>query len=66
MTKKAIEDITGYSNSGIDAAIQNALDKTGAHVCVKVVETCSSHIKDHHRQYHVTLATCGVQATCAK
>ncbi len=54
---KKIGDFTGYSDCGIDEAIQDALDKAGEYAHVEVVETRGSHIKGDHRQYQVTLTT---------
>ncbi|AHE65750.1 dodecin domain-containing protein [Legionella oakridgensis] len=59
MIAKKIGDFTGYSNSGIYDAIQNALEKAGEHVYFEVIETCCSQGGEHDRQYQVTLATFG-------
>lgn len=56
MTRKK-EDFTGYSDSGIDKAMEDALDKAGNPTQVEIVETRGSHINGDNRQYQVTLAT---------
>lgn len=57
MMIKKIGDFTGYSESAIDEAVQDALDKAGEYSRVEVVETRGSHIKGLNRRYQVTLAT---------
>lgn len=57
MITKKIGDFTGHSTSGLDEAIQNALQKAGDHQHFKVVETSCSHAGEHARQYEVTLTT---------
>lgn len=57
MTRIKTGDFTGYSELGIDEAIQDALEKAGDYVRVEVVETRGSQAKGNNRQYHVTLAT---------
>lgn len=57
MTIKKTGDFTGYSDSGIDEAIQDALEKAGDHARIEVVETRGSQTTDDTRQYQVTLAT---------
>ncbi|WP_152571537.1 dodecin domain-containing protein [Legionella norrlandica] len=54
---KSIEDFTGFSESGIDDAIQNALKKAGDPVHFEVIETLSSQGNQSDRQYQVTLKT---------
>ena len=48
-------DFTGYSELGIEEAIQNALDKAGNYERVEIVETRGSQANGDNRQYHVTL-----------
>ncbi len=50
-------EFTGYSDSGIDEAIQDALEKAGDYARVEVVETRGSQTKGSNRRYQVTLAT---------
>lgn len=57
MTRKKVGDFTGYSNSGIDEAIQDALDKAGDYTHIEVVETRGSQVKEDTPQYQVTIAT---------
>lgn len=52
-TKKV--DFIGYSDSGIDEAIQNALQQAGEHTRYEVVETCGSQVGDNKTQYQVTI-----------
>ena len=49
-------DYIGYSESGIDDAIANALSKAGDCKRVEVIETRGSQIGEDQRQYQVTLA----------
>ena len=57
MTKIKAGDFTGYSDAGLDEAIQDALDKAGEYVRVEVIETRGSHLEGEQRQYQVTVAT---------
>lgn len=57
MTKTMSKDFTGYSETGIEEAIQDALNKAGNYVRVEVVETRGSQSKGDSRQYQVTLTT---------
>ncbi|MDI9818958.1 MULTISPECIES: dodecin domain-containing protein [unclassified Legionella] len=50
-------EYTGSSDSGINEAIQNALQKAGEHTRIEVVETRSSHVGDDKRYYQVTVST---------
>ncbi|WP_133128578.1 dodecin domain-containing protein [Legionella nagasakiensis] len=59
MITKKIGDFTGYSDSGIYEAVQNALEKAGEHAHFEVVETCCSQGGENDRQYQVTLTTFG-------
>ncbi len=54
---KSIEDFTGFSESGIDDAIQNALKKAGNPTHFEVVETLGSQDRQSDRRYQVTLKT---------
>lgn len=54
---KSIEDFTGFSESGIDDAIQKALKKAGDPAHFEVVETLGSQGSQSDRQYQVTLKT---------
>ncbi|AGH55199.1 TPA: dodecin domain-containing protein [Legionella pneumophila] len=54
---KSIEDFTGFSESGIDDAIQNALKKAGNPTHFEVVETLGSQDSQSDRRYQVTLKT---------
>ncbi len=49
-------DYTGYSNTGINEAIKDALEKAGKTKKVAVIETRGSQIKGEKRHYQVTLA----------
>lgn len=57
MSQSKAGDLTGYSNSGIDDAIQNALEKVKDRLRIEVVETRGSQERGGNRQYEVTLAT---------
>ena len=57
MTKITTRDYTGYSDSCIEEAIQDALEKAGDYVRVEVIETRGSKAKGLSRQYQVTLTT---------
>lgn len=48
-------EYTGYSNSGIDDAIQNALQKAGEHTHFEIIETRGSQIGENKRHYQVTI-----------
>ncbi|MCL9684454.1 dodecin family protein [Legionella maioricensis] len=54
---KSIEVFTGFSESGIDDAIQNALDNAGNPIHFEVIETRGSRDNDAYRQYQATLKT---------
>ncbi|OGV41160.1 MAG: hypothetical protein A3F46_09215 [Legionellales bacterium RIFCSPHIGHO2_12_FULL_42_9] len=57
MTIIKTEDYTGYSESSIDDAITDALEKAGKHRRVEVIETRSSQQGENQCQYQVTLTT---------
>lgn len=57
MTTLLTKDYTGYSNSGLDDAIGNALQEAGDYQHVEVIETRSSYRPEGSRQYQVTLTT---------
>lgn len=57
MIIKKIGDYTGASTSGINEAVENALEKAGDHSRFEVVETTSSQCRDNNRHYQVTLST---------
>lgn len=57
MTILQPEDFTGYSDSCIDEAVQNALEKAGEYVRVKVIETRGRQANGDNRQYQVTVTT---------
>lgn len=48
-------DYIGYSDSGIDEAIENALQQAGEHAYFEVIETRGSQIGDSKRQYQATI-----------
>lgn len=48
-------DYIGYSTSGIDEAIQNALQKAGDHNHFEIVETRGSQIGEDERHYQATI-----------
>ncbi|ARG96315.1 hypothetical protein [Legionella micdadei] len=52
-TKKG--DYIGYSDAGINEAIQNALKKAGEHSYFEVIETRGSQIGEDKRQYEATI-----------
>ena len=54
---KSIEDFVGFSESGIDDAVQNALENAGNPMHFEVVETLGSQNNKTRRQYQVTLKT---------
>ncbi|MGQ3891686.1 hypothetical protein [Legionella sp. CNM-4043-24] len=60
MMKLKQNDFTGYSESSMDEAIHNALQKAGSHSHVRIIETQSSQLSDKKRFYQVTLAIKGV------
>jgi dodecin len=49
-------EFIGYSNSSIDEAIKNALQKAGEHSYFEVIETLGSHLGEGIRHYQVTIA----------
>lgn len=57
MSMKSIEDFVGFSESGIDDAVQNALENAGNPMHYEVVETLGSQNNKTRRQYQVTLKT---------
>ena len=57
MTEIKSKDFTGYSNMGLDEAIQDALHQAGDYIRVEVIEAAGSQAKGNNRQYQVTLAT---------
>lgn len=50
-------DYTGYSKSGLNEAISNALQKAGDYQRIEVIETRSSHYSENTSDYQVTLTT---------
>ena len=52
---KSIEVFTGFSESGINDALQNALDNAGNPLHFEVIETQCSRDNNTYRQYQVTL-----------
>ena len=57
MTLLKPNDFTGYSDSGIDKAIQDALQKAGDYVRIEIVETRGSYARGDNREYHATVTT---------
>ena len=57
MTSIRTRDYTGYSEAGLDEAIENALQKAGEFNRVEVIETRSSHFNEDKKHYQVTLTT---------
>lgn len=57
MTPVKPTDFTGYSDSGLDDALTQALQQAGDYHRVEVVETRSSHTSDRHKSYQVTITT---------
>ncbi|KTD20161.1 dodecin domain-containing protein [Legionella londiniensis] len=57
MIIKKIGYFTGYSNSGIQEALENALEKAGDHLHFEVVETSCFQAGENDREYQVTLST---------
>lgn len=57
MCMKSIEVFTGFSESGIDEAIQNALINAGNPPHFEVIETIGSRDNNAYRKYQVTLKT---------
>ncbi len=51
------KDYTGYSESSIEDAITDALEKIGQHRQVEVIETRSSQHGTNQNQYQATLTT---------
>ncbi|QRN02535.1 hypothetical protein GH742_00830 [Legionella sp. MW5194] len=54
MTTVKPNDFTGYSESGLDDALAQALQKAGEYQRVEVIETRSSHTTDD-KTYQVTI-----------
>lgn len=52
---KSIEVFTGFSESGIDDAIQNALENAGNPAHFEVIETLGSRDNNVYRRYKATL-----------
>ncbi|QBR85245.1 dodecin domain-containing protein [Legionella israelensis] len=50
-------DYTGYSETGIEEAIQNALEKAGEPARFEVIETLGAQDQMDRRHYQVTLKT---------
>lgn len=48
-------DYIGYSDSGIDEAIENALRQAGEHAYFEVIETRGSQIGESKRHYQATI-----------
>ncbi len=57
MTRIKSGDYTGYSTTGINEAIQDALTKAGDYVRIEIIETRGTQVNGDNRQYQVTLAT---------
>ncbi|HRD69347.1 MAG TPA: dodecin domain-containing protein [Legionella sp.] len=54
---KSIKDFTGFSESGINEAMQNALLKADNPARFQVIEMRGSNDSKTNRQYQVTLKT---------
>ena len=50
-------EYTGSSSSGINEAIQDALQKAGGQSCTEVIETRSSQIGEEKPHYQVIIST---------
>ncbi len=48
---------TGYSQSGIDEAIENALQQAGEHSRCEIIETMGSQNHLDQKHYQVTVST---------
>lgn len=57
MTIVKNKDFTGYSESGLEDALAQALQKAGEYQRVEVIETRSSHTTEENKSYQVTIAT---------
>ncbi|MFC3908233.1 hypothetical protein ACFORL_03980 [Legionella dresdenensis] len=57
MTAIKTEDHTGYSDTSLQDALQEALNKAKEYNQLMVVETRSSQMANDKRQYQVTLTT---------
>jgi flavin-binding protein dodecin len=55
--KIKIGEYTGFSELGINEAIQNALQKASEYIRVEVIETQSSWISEEKRSYQVIVST---------
>jgi flavin-binding protein dodecin len=55
MYMKSIDVFTGFSESGIDDALQNALNNAGNPIDFEVIETVGSRDNMANRQYQVIL-----------
>lgn len=49
-------DYTGYSQVGIDDALQNALEKVGEHSHFEIVETLRSFNDENKSLFQITIA----------
>ncbi|KTC98667.1 dodecin domain-containing protein [Legionella erythra] len=56
MTIVKNKDFTGHSESGLEDALAQALQKAGEYQRVEVIETRSSHITEENKSYQVTIA----------
>lgn len=54
---KSSENFTGFSEAGIDEAVQNALENAGNPTDFEVIETIGTHNNTDNRQYKVVLKT---------
>lgn len=54
---RKIGDYTGFSESGITDAIENALLKADEHTRIEIIETRSSQVGDEVRRYQVVVST---------
>jgi len=57
MTILDAHDYTGYSETSLNEAINDALQKADEHSHFEVIETRSSRYTDDSCHYHVTLTT---------
>ena len=48
-------DFTGFSNSCIEEALNNALQKVGEHSRFEVIETLGSVVDENKPQYQITI-----------
>lgn len=57
MTIIKTRDYTGYSELGLNHAIDDALQKAGEYKRIEVIETRSSHYEEDQKHYQVTITT---------